>query len=166
MYFLSSRSGTANKTSNVGINAQNARYKALRFPKWGVNPFNVETGTNFLVRWSKFAKFLRRALPWGCAIMKVLRKTRKWEERLKLRMAIADSQWSWGFAWATMQIASQHGEAPPDDVAQKWPGRHKVHGQVGHVGTWRTWMDRREGSSHVFMGTTKKCGPCGWGSIA
>lgn len=85
---------------------------------------------------------------------------------IELRMAMADSQWSWGFAWATMQIASQHGEAPPDDVAQKWPGRHKVHGQVGHVGTWRTWMDRREGSSHVFMGTTKKCGPCGWGSIA
>lgn len=101
MYLYSFGSGTANKTRNVGINAQIARYKALRFPKWGVNPFNVETGTNFLVRWSKFAKFLSSALPEGCAIMKVLRKTRKLEERLS--MAMADSQWSWGFAWATMQ---------------------------------------------------------------
>ena len=152
MYLQSFRSGTAIKISNVGINAQNARYKALRFLKWGVNPFNVENGPNFLVRWSKFAKFLRNELP------EVERSSRDWGNR---------GNWKrdWGWRWRTASEAgaslgqqckaSHHGEAPPDDVAQKWPGRHKVHGQVGHVGTWRTWMDRREGSSHVYMGTIK-----------
>ena len=73
MYFLSSRSGTANKTSNVGINAQNARYKALRFPKMGSKPFQCR---NWNITFSDDGRNSPNF--WGVHYLEVVRSWRYW----------------------------------------------------------------------------------------